>query len=201
MWINTMHSIQPRHDPRAVANYFILQYKLIKGKTRFQLDPINLQNIVYLAEFTHVFSFDSSLCNEPLDEGSYIPFFPRLRDALKFIDNKEVPTLIFDVDPAQQFSKNIPSTEMPINSSFTQQQVAHLLKIWKFALQVNIDVDFADKFKRHFALNEKQSEEKTNSEDVAPSVKSQQTPIPNHKTAHQQSGIHQLQSRVQELVA
>lgn len=134
-----------QHDVRAVANYYINKArKRQNDDTSLVLDPLMLQTIVYTAHVAHALCYDVPLCTEHYQDTETAPYFPTLREALKFSKNDEIPNFLHSGAPVDSITKDSNVVFVPISSVFTPNQKSLLDQIWQF---------FVDN-KIHFAIFE-----------------------------------------------
>lgn len=139
----------PQHDVRAVANYYINKACKRQDNIPFILDPLLLQTMVYTAHVAHAYYFNKSLCSEEYIDTEVAPYFPTLRDGLRFSDNNKIPSLLHDGNPADIIKASADTVITPISSIYTIDQKLLLDKIWNFFVEHNL----------HFAVFEKTPEQ------------------------------------------
>lgn len=131
-----MHNLLQEHDPRAVANYFIRKFQLERNKRKFRLDPIVLENMVYLADTIHFECFQTYLINDQILPGAFKDYSPLLEEALKNTANHEVPELI-----TQKVSSTSATDETRqkkvIVSHFSKPQIMIISAVYKIVSENN----------------------------------------------------------------
>jgi len=105
--------------------------------------------MVYAAHVAHALYFKASLCSEEYIDTDIAPYFPTLRDGLRFSSNDKIPNLMHDGDPADIVKASADTVVTPISSIYTIDQKLLLDKIWNFFVEHNL----------HFAVFEKTSEQ------------------------------------------
>jgi len=131
-----MTGLLDEHDPRAVANYFIKKFKGSKARLEFSLNPIVLENMVYLANLAHIYCFKMHLLDSEVLSGKYKDYNPQLQEALKDVANHEVPELITGmVDQRDTRTKKV--VMQVIESKFSRPQLMILDQIYKAVSERN----------------------------------------------------------------
>jgi len=131
-----MITILPEHDPRAVANYFIKKYLQTKRKRLFRLDPLILENMVYLADTMHFECFKTYLINDQIQPGTHKDYSPVLEEALQDIANHEIPELITK-EMAGNNDSEIKQRNTIIISQFSKPQLMILNEVYKVVSENN----------------------------------------------------------------
>lgn len=151
-----------KHDSRAVANFFILKSQNETRATEFKLTATVLEKVVYLAHAFHVYCFNRSLCDQEPLIGSYEPYFAELREALKYTENLEIPHLISEGDPFEQYFFKGKSNEEVVSTDFIAQQIKLLDVFWDLMIVNNIQCHNLSYFSKNFEyFNEQNSSKHT----------------------------------------
>lgn len=136
----------PQHDVRAVANYFIQQAKVYSRLSgSFKPEPMTLQAMVYMTHIAYALCYNAMFCSEDFEQGDTAPYFPTLREALKFCPNDELPNLIEDCEPREQFLGINTEERTVLTSNFTPDQTRFLNQIWEFCSKQNVDFSLGER--------------------------------------------------------
>ncbi len=130
------------HDPRAIANEFLLQAQLYRQQTgkNYYLRTLQLSKMVVIANGLHLISFSLPLCRGNLvnaPETGFSVHYPILRKALLAYGDGPVQQLIRS-DNSLRDMLGTNSHQKPIKSDLQKNEVKTINRLWQLQTEHNL---------------------------------------------------------------